>query len=668
MKNTILFLLSFLISTVSIAQINFSDDFESYLVGSPLGPQSPEWTTWSGVQGGADDINVGNTDAHSGTKSLYFSSANTNGGPSDIVLPFSGPHNKGNFTFTTWFKMPTNKGGYFNFQGTNTPGGLFTLNTFFNPDGTLEIQNSKEVVLSNTFPQGSWFEFKLVANLNTNSWEAFVNNVSKGVFQNEDFDIASIDFYATSPNDAFWVDDVAFTYTPYTLPSLNGAVSYLKVINGLVTQSRIPELRIRNLGTTPITSFQIAMNANGNITNQNFTNVNIASGAVYNALLTNPVTFIAGLNTITATISNVNGQANDNDNTDDSKSFSFTPVQPGEDKIVVAEEATGTWCQWCPRGAVMMDQMQTDFDGFFQGIAIHNNDPMEVAPYDSVLGNFISGYPSALVDRLPKIDPSEIRKDFMTRIILTPVAKIKNGASFNSSTNQLEVSSTTTFKSNASGNYKIACVLVEDSIKGTSSGYAQSNAYAGGGSGVMGGFELLPNPVPAAQMVYNHVAKAIAPGFHGISNAFPASVNAGSSYIHNFSFNTTGWNKDKLHIVTLLIAPDGKIENAGSTTVAEAIANGYVVGINEKIVTPSLLSVYPNPSSQDINLQINSKTSGQATMSIHTIDGKILLNKSIQIKDGVNIFPIHVQALSAGNYIIKVSLPLSSEQIIFSKQ
>jgi hypothetical protein len=667
MKNKLLLLMALLMSQVLHAQINFTDDFESYTVGSPLGPQSPEWTTWSGVQGGADDINVGNTDAHSGTKSLYFSSTNQNGGPADIVLPFGGPHNKGTFTFTTWFKMPSGKGGYFNFQGTNTPGQLFTLNTFFNSDGTLEIQNSKEVVLNNTFPQGSWFEFKLVANLNTNTWEAFVNNVSKGVFQNADFDIASIDYYATSPTDAFWVDDVSFTYTPYTMPALNGAVSYLAVANGLVTQARIPELKIRNLGTTPITSFSIAMNANGNNTNQNFTGLNIASGAVYTATWTNPVTFIAGLNTITATISNVNGLGADNDNADDSKTFTFTPVQAGEDKMVVAEEATGTWCQWCPRGAVMLEQMHKDFDGFFQGIAVHNNDPMEVAPYDSLLGTLISGYPSALVDRLPKIDPSAIRNDFMTRIILTPVAKLKNGASFNSSNAQLDVSATTTFKTAASGNYKIACVIVEDSITGTTSGYAQSNAYAGGSNGVMGGYELLPNPVPAAQMKYDHVAKAIAPNFNGIPNAFPASVPASSSYIHNFSFNTTGWNKDKLHIVTLLIAPDGKIENASSTTVAEAVANGYVVGLEEKKIVPSSLSVYPNPATQDINLQIQSNTTSEATISINTMDGKMLFNRTIQLRDGVNIFPIQIQSLSVGNYILTVSQENSSEQIIFSK-
>jgi hypothetical protein len=669
MKKINLLLVALLVCNTLFAQISFSDDFESYTVGSPLGPQSPDWTTWSGVQGGADDINVGNTDAHSGTKSLYFSTVAANGGPADIVLPFTGPHNKGTFTFTTWFKMPTGKGGYFNFQGTNTPGGLFTLNTFFNTDGTMDIQNSKEVVLSNTFPQGAWFEFKLVANLNTNSWEAFINNVSKGTFQNADFDVASVDFYATNPNDAFWVDDVSFEHVPYTMPNLNGAVSYFTVNNGLVTQSRIPELKVRNLGTTPITSFTMTINSNGtNLPAQNFTGLTIASGAAYTAVLTSPVTFVAGLNTLTATISNVNGMGADNDITDDQKTFTFTPVVAGEDKMVIAEEATGTWCQWCPRGAVTLDLMHKDFDGFFQGIAVHNNDPMEVPVYDSMLGLYISGYPSALVDRLPKIDPLAIKNDFMQRIILTPVAKLKNGASYNSTSGQLDVSVTTTFKSAASGNYKIACVIIEDSIKGTTQGYAQSNAYAGGSNGVMGGYETKPNPVPAAQMQYDHVAKAIAPNFDGIQNAYPSSVTANSNFIHNFSFNTTGWNKNKLHIVSLFIAPDGKIDNASSTTVDAAVANGYVVGLNEKKITPSFASVYPNPAQNSIQLQINATNQQDATFMVTDLNGKIIMKKQATIQNGVNLFPISIQGLANGNYIVVVDVKGETQTLVFTKE
>jgi hypothetical protein len=211
-------------------------------------------------------------------------------------------------------------------------------------------------------------------------------------------------------------------------------------------------------------------------------------------------------------------------------------------------------------------------------------------------------------------------------------------------------------------------VIIEDSIKGTTAGYNQSNAYAGGANGVMGGYETKPNPVPAAQMQYDHVAKAIAPDFNGIPNAYPASVTANSNYIHNFSFNTTGWNKNKLHIVSLFIAPDGKIDNAASTTVDQAVANGYVVGLTEKKITPSFMTVYPNPANNIIQLQINSKKYQSADLLVTDINGKIIMKKVTSIHDGVNLFPISLAGLASGNYLIVVDMDGDTQTTLFTKE
>ena len=127
----------------------------------------------------------------------------------------------------------------------------------------------------------------------------------------------------------------------------------------------------------------------------------------------------------------------------------------------------------------------------------------------------------------------------------------------------------------------MACALTEDGVTGTDAGYNQSNAYAGGGNGVMGGYESLPSSVPAAQMVYDHVARSIAPSFEGSSISFPANVNAGESVISNYSFTLPAdWDENNMHIVGLLISPDGRIDNAASTSITEAVSNGYEEGPN----------------------------------------------------------------------------------------
>lgn len=667
MKKLLLLITAFMAS-YALPSFGFTDNFDSYTVNQPLGPQSPVWTTWSGVQGGTDDLNVTNTSAHSGTNSLYFTSTSASGGPADIVLPFGGPFTTGNFTFTTWFKTLAGKGGYFNVQGTNTNGQLYTLSVFMNPDGSLEVFNSKALALATTYTQNAWFEFRFEANLNTNTWELFLDGTSKGTFQCADFSIASIDYFATGTTDAFYVDDVSFNHTPYSMPSVNGALSYLYCENGIVTQTRRPDVIVRNLGTTPITSFQLNMTINGTNSNQNFTGLNIASGAAYTAVLTNSFNLVNGLNTITASVANVNGSLSDGDATDDSKTFTLTPVLAGQDKLVIGEEATGTWCGWCPRGAVALKNMEDKYDGFFQGIAVHNGDPMVDSIYDTGIGTKIGGYPSMLVDRLTDIDPSQTLSDFITRIQLTPVGKIKNGAQYNSSNGQLDVSLSTTFNSNVTGNYRIACVIVEDSVKSTASGYAQANYYSGGANGVMGGFETLSNPVPASQMQYDHVARKIAPSFDGLSNAFQAPINSGNTYIHNFTFSIGSYNKNKIHIVGMLIAPDGKIENGSSTTIDAAIANGYVVGLTNQVIEPSILQVYPNPAGDQMNLQINANEYGNGSIQVIDLNGKVVLTSKQTISNGVNIIPIRTAALASGSYLVVVNLNGKHHTIPFNKQ
>lgn len=47
------------------------------------------------------------------------------------------------------------------------------------------------------------------------------------------------------------------------------------------------------------------------------------------------------------------------------------------DKKVWVEEATGTWCGWCPRGEVYMNYLYAKYPEHFVGIAVHQKDPME---------------------------------------------------------------------------------------------------------------------------------------------------------------------------------------------------------------------------------------------------------------------------------------------------
>lgn len=98
--------------------------------------------------------------------------------------------------------------------------------------------------------------------------------------------------------------------------------------------------------------------------NQSYSALTMNSLAEQSFTLTTPINLVAGSNIMTYTVSNVNVSGPDDDAADDISSVMVSPVVPALGKMVVGEEATGTWCQWCPRGAVYMDLFETDYADF----------------------------------------------------------------------------------------------------------------------------------------------------------------------------------------------------------------------------------------------------------------------------------------------------------------
>ena len=607
----------------------FSDNFDSYASGDNLAAKSAVWETWSSPNGGADDVKVTNTKAKSGSNSIYFQSTAANGGPADVILPFGGARNNGQFELKMNMNVDAGKNAYFNFQEQTTVGKGYTIDVYFNENKTLNINNQAAgSLLSVSYPQGQWFEFQLKVDLNTNSWDLYIDGTKAGSFQNSTRAIASMDLFPINGS-SFYVDDVSYTYTSYSPTSKNASVTYIGNVMGYLAGANVtPSVEIRNLGTTTITEAEISLKYNGNTSSKKLTGISIASGGLYSSNLDNPISIVGGIADVVASIVTVNGTADDN-NADNSKTLTINPIVPAKGKVVIGEEATGTWCQWCPRGAVALKTMHDKYDGFFQGIAVHNNDPMENPYYDASIASKISGYPSALVDRGAKMDPSAMGGDFINRIQIAPKGVMDIAAKYDAATKVMSVSVETTIESAISGDYRIACVIVEDDVTGTTSGYNQSNAYAGGGSGVMGGYEKLPNPVPAAQMVYDHVGRAIAPTFSGLPNAFGASASAGQKFVHNFTFDIDpSWDLTQMHVVSMFIDKTGMIDNGGTIhyndAIKKAFKDGTAVLASQVLNGPdNRISVSPNPTTSDINLMLTGAISAESTVEVLDMQQKL---------------------------------------------
>jgi len=85
--------------------------------------------------------------------------------------------------------------------------------------------------------------------------------------------------------------------------------------------------------------------------------------------------------------------------------------------------------------------------------------------------------------------------------IVSPV-DVHGTAEFVTDDNMINIEVTADFYGPVSDRqFTVSAVVVEDGVTGTGPEWAQANAYSGGGFGPMGGFENMPDPVPASDLI-----------------------------------------------------------------------------------------------------------------------------------------------------------------------
>jgi hypothetical protein len=660
-------LITIIFNSSANAQITFSDNFDSYTAGDFLCVANPKWKTWDNKPGTATDTKIVDNKSASGANSIKIASTSATGGPTDIILPFGNRYDTGLFELEWKMNIATGKAGYFNIQGNNNPGVLWTLNGYLRENGIFEITNSANVLLFTTqYPKNEWFTFGLEINLTSNNWKVLINDVCQGAFKNTNKFVASLNLYPADATNEFYCDDFTYSYDPVA-PVVQSDVALDNIIWPSIRFTDTEDnfgFRVTNIGLDDLLDLEVEAKVNNVTYPIDLTGIELASGE--SKLITSPnkIKLNQGTNQIELKVAKVNGVSGDEEECNDKAVLNIEGVTPAKNAAVIVEEATGTWCVWCPRGAVFLDFLSKRYEKRYIPIAVHNNDPMVVTAYDAYIRSTpgFSGFPSVVVDRNMITDPSTSEAPFLTRIAQTTPAYFSTGAKYDPASRILDVSVTTIFQENATGSMWINMVLTEDGVRGTASGYNQSNAYAGGGAGPMGGFESLPNPVPAAQMVYDHVARFFTGLTRGADNGIDGPFTIGQKITKLFSFTIPeGMNAEKLNIIPVLMNANGYV-NAALSTYNEAISNGYVNA--EDVIVQNSVSAFPNPSNDMVYIDFTTKKPSDVNISLSDITGKIIETKVISNLTGEFTLPVNVSAWNPGMYLITIS---SNDQIITKK-
>ncbi len=326
---------------------------------------------------------------------------------------------------------------------------------------------------------------------------------------------------------------------------------------------------------TPITSFDVIYSVDGVDSDvATFDGLNIGFNESYDFTHPNSASITVGEHSIELKVQNINGAGDDDFPANNMLSADILCVNEIFTQNVVYEEGTGTWCGWCPRGLVGLNTMAHNYtDGTWIGIGVHNNDPMTLAEYDAGIGTFIGGYPSGVLNRQSVFDPglSSLEPAYLAAKQEIPLAKIEvTTRTWDASSNEIVVEATSNFAMDLAGTaYNVAMVIVESEMTGTTSQWNQSNSYAGGGAGDLIDWDgtnwaELPHPVPAADMVYQHVGRVLVGGWDGISGTIPADVAYGTPYTYEFT-HTLASDFDPAHVdlvVLLIESTTGVITNA----------------------------------------------------------------------------------------------------------
>lgn len=415
----------------------------------------------------------------------------------------------------------------------------------------------------------------------------------------------------------------------------------------LINTNNTLALSVKNDGSNPITSVTVDWN-DGTAHSQTIS-TNIAVGATANITHPTLVTYATAVEKdINITITQVNGNA-DPVTSNNSTSKLFNTVSQNSQKVVVIEEGTGTWCQWCPRGAVAMEYMDNLYPNTFAGIAVHNGDPMTVAAYDN--GANFSGFPGCNVDRAlldQSVSSSAFNSYYNARkdLIVPAGISLTNGGSGNN----VSIDVTATFRTPyAAANLRLGVIITEDDVKGTTAGYNQANAYNGGGAGALNGaghdWTTAGNPVPAANMEYDHVGRALLGGYSGQTGSVPAVITDGQVVTYNFTYTVPATsNRANMHAVAVLIDQNsGEIINAKEISLA-------TLGLAE--ASTINMEVYPNPATEAV--KVNFEGTGEYTIAITDLAGRTVATEVISA-NGAASATLNVGDLKAGNYLISVS-------------
>lgn len=297
---------------------------------------------------------------------------------------------------------------------------------------------------------------------------------------------------------------------------------------------------------------------------------------------------------LTISVTKVNGVDNTGSNKEVKIELNSITAADGFKRIFLVEEATGTWCAWCPGGIVVLEYIREKYPDMFALAAIHSSngsqiDRMQVASTAEWRQTYAHSFPMAFIDRETSVIVSnnaapnkQVIDDFVKEHKEQP-GLMGFGDITYSVDDQSVMTVTTTVKTaydmQNNDRYRLSYYIVQDGV----GPYNQNNGYAASGY-VNDGWEKKPRTVST---IYDDVVRYMIGGAKGVSNSLPAEMKKGEDATYTTTIPLTAVTSRAFRLIAFIV--DTKTGNIVNATKIEA-ENPNISGIGSVTVDSQVVS------------------------------------------------------------------------------
>lgn len=302
-------------------------------------------------------------------------------------------------------------------------------------------------------------------------------------------------------------------------------------------------------------------------------------------------------------------------------------------KKVLVEDETGTWCGYCPRGRTVSEDIEASYPNAI-AVANHEGDGFQVTYSHNIDADMNTyGYPGGMVDRKLYSGQTTVcmatnfwKSKTANQLLSTTPLGVSVYTSYNTSTRQMTATVYVNVYSAASGDMRISCVLVEDSIVNASD--PQSNYMGNGCSSPDPTSPWYNYPCSISNYIQRDVVRTnLAPDW-GTTGVIPASVTSGQSYAQSYSFTLpASWSAKNVSVVGFVSYYNTSInsrEVINASKVLLGTSNATAMEEHPELPSVEVKQNAPNPFTNVTALQFTLNATDNVKIKVYNQFGQVV--------------------------------------------